>query len=298
MLGCSIEALRRDFFAKFGFDAAMRTDAKTKTQNQGTAAGSKAFALITGASSGIGLELARRMAREKINLILVARSRDKIQALAQELEKNEGIKAHPIAIDLTDSMAVHSIFTECKSLGFEVEFLINNAGFGSYGPFLETEWAVTQNMINLNVLALTHLTSAFAPEMKRRGRGRILNVASTAAFQPGPLMAVYFATKAFVLSFSEAVGEELRGTGVTVTALCPGATESGFHAVAKTESSRFVKGRTIPTSREVAEFGYSEMIKGTPVAIHGTMNKLVAQSIRLTPRALTTKIARTVIERV
>lgn len=258
----------------------------------------KSFALITGASSGIGLEFARRMAREKINLILVARSRDKIRALAEELEKNEGIKAHPIAIDLTDSMAVHSIFTECKSLGFEVDYLINNAGFGSYGPFLETDWVVSQNMINLNIMALTHLTSAFAPEMRKRGRGRILNVASTAAFQPGPLMAVYFATKAFVLSFSEALGEELRGTGITVTALCPGATESNFHAVAKTETSRFVKGRTIPSSREVADFGFEEMMSGAPVAIHGTMNKLVAQSVRFTPRALTTKIARSVIERV
>jgi short-subunit dehydrogenase len=247
------------------------------------------YALITGASSGIGFELAKCFARQKINLVLVARTTAKLEELARDMEREHGIRAHVIA----EPDVANTIFNECRNLGFEIEYLVNNAGFGSFGPFLDTGWDISRRMIDLNIMALTHLTWLFAPKMRERGRGRILNVASTAAFQPGPMMAVYFATKAFVLSFSEALGAELTGSGVTVTALCPGVTESGFHIAAKTDGSRWVKGRRIPSSREVAEYGFDAMMSGDAVAIHGTFNYLLAQSVRFTPRNLVTRIVKT-----
>lgn len=251
------------------------------------------YALITGASSGIGLELAKCFARKKINLVLVARTTAKLEELARDIEREHGIQVHVIAVDLSEPDVSATIFNECLNLGFEVEYLVNNAGVGSFGPFLDTDWDVSRRMIDLNIMALTHLTWLFSSKMRERRRGRILNVASTAAFQPGPMMAVYFATKAFVLSFSEALGAELAESAVTVTALCPGVTDSGFHAVAKTEESRWVKGRRIPSSREVAEYGFEAMMSGAPVAIHGTFNFLLAQSVRFTPRTLVTKIVKT-----
>lgn len=251
------------------------------------------YALITGASSGIGFELAKCFAHQKINLVLVARTTVKLEELAREMEREHGIRAHVIAVDLSEPDVANTIFNECRNLGLEVEYLVNNAGFGSFGPFLDTGWDISRRMIDLNIMALTHLTWLFAPKMRERRRGRILNVASTAAFVPGPMMAVYYATKAFVLSFSEALGAELAGSGVTVTALCPGLTNSGFHAVAKTEDLRWVKGRRISSSREVAERGFEAMMAGEPVAIQGAMNYLLTQTVRFTPRNLVTKIVKT-----
>jgi short-subunit dehydrogenase len=153
--------------------------------------------------------------------------------------------------------------------------LINNAGFGDFGMFLETDWNKEAQMIQLNITALTQLTKLYLKEMVKRGSGKIMNVASTAAFQSGPTMAVYYATKAYVLSFSEAIDNEVRDKGVTVTALCPGATESGFQAAAAMEESNLVKGRKLPTSKEVAEYGYESMMKGRTVAIDGFMKKII-----------------------
>jgi short-subunit dehydrogenase len=170
--------------------------------------------------------------------------------------------------------------------------LINNAGFGDFGMFVDSDWSKELQMINLNITTLTQFTKLYLKDMVKRRNGKIMNVASTAAFQPGPIMAVYFATKAYVLSFSEAVDNEVRDKGVTITALCPGATESGFQAAAAMEESNMVKGKKLPTSKDVAVFGYAQMMKGKTVAIHGLMNWILANSVRFTPRSIVVMIAR------
>jgi uncharacterized protein len=248
-------------------------------------------ALITGASSGIGLELAKIFADNKINLVLVARSEGKLNELATEL-RGKGIIVHVVAKDLGNYNTAKEIFDWCQQQGITVDYLVNNAGFGDFGFFYESDWSKQEQMINLNMTALTYLTRLFLPGMVQRAAGKILNVASTAAFQPGPTMSVYYATKAYVLHFSEAIANELEGKGVTVTALCPGATESGFQTAAAMEESKLVKGKKLPTSAEVAAYGYKAMIKGKKVAVHGFMNKLLVSSIRFTPRNLVLKIVR------
>jgi short-subunit dehydrogenase len=253
-----------------------------------------ATALVTGASGGIGLELARIHARKGDHLILTARSEDKLKAIKNELEAAHSIQVHTLPCDLCKPGAAYALYEQVKAAGAEVDYLVNNAGFGQFGLFHEAEWAKQEEMIQLNITALTHLTHLFVPHMVRRGRGRVLNVASTAAFQPGPLMAVYFATKAYVLHFSEAIHNELSGTGVTVTALCPGPTESGFQAAAAMEESAMVKGKKLPTSAEVAAYGYRAMMQGKAVAIHGLSNKLLVLSGRLAPRSLLVKLVRSI----
>ena len=188
--------------------------------------------------------------------------------------------------------AGQEIFDETSKQQIHIDYLINNAGFGDFGMFVETDWNKEAQMIQLNITALTQLTKLYLKEMVKRGSGKIMNVASTAAFQSGPTMAVYYATKAYVLSFSEAIDNEVRDKGVTVTALCPGATESGFQAAAAMEESNLVKGRKLPTSKEVAEYGYESMMKGRTVAIHGFMNYLLANSVRFIPRAMVVKVTR------
>src|SRR6266480_482859 len=249
-------------------------------------------ALITGASSGIGLELARLFAKDKYQLILVARNREKLQQLADELKQQNGVQSRIVEADLSNIAVTKNIFSSLKNEGIQIDFLVNNAGFGDFGFFVESDWNKTEQMINVNITALTYLTHLFLPPMVKRGYGRIMNLASTAAFQPGPTMSVYYATKAYVLHFSEAIGNELEGTGVKVTALCPGPTESGFQAAARLEESRMVKGRKLPSSKQVAEFGYKAMMKGKPVAIHGLFNYLLAQAPRFAPRSWVVKIAR------
>ena len=252
----------------------------------------KKTALITGASGGIGMELAHIHASKGDNLILVARSKDKLDALKLELESQYDIKVHNIVKDLSEQSAPKSVFDEIEKQKIRVDYLINNAGFGDFGLFSECNWEKQLEMINLNIVALTYLTRLFMPGMIRHKYGKILNVASTAAFQPGPTMSVYFATKAFVLSFSEAIANELKGTGVTVTALCPGATNTGFKAAAALETSNLFKGNQIAGSREVAEFGYKKMMQGKTVVIHGFVNNLLVQSIRFAPRNIVCSIAR------
>lgn len=249
-------------------------------------------ALITGASGGIGEALAREHARHGGDLVLVARSEDKLEAIAAALSSEFGVTVRVRATDLSRADQVDNLIAWLAAERIDVDILINNAGFGLYGLFAETEWEREAMMIDLNVRALTHLTKRLLPPMIARGRGRILNVASTASFQPGPLMAVYFATKHYVLALSEALSNETNGTGVTVTALCPGPTASGFQAAADLDESRIVRGRSLPTSEEVARFGYRRMLAGRPVAVHGLMNRIMAFSVRFFPRGMVTAMVR------
>ena len=252
-------------------------------------------ALITGASFGIGMEFARIFAREGYNLVLVARSADKLRQLASELEKAHGARSLILATDLTEPGASAYVLDQTTRADIQVDVLVNNAGFGQYGLFAENDLEECLRQIQLNVTTLTHLTRLYLPAMIERESGRILNVASTAAFQPGPLMAVYFATKAYVLHFSEALANELNGTGVTVTCLCPGATATEFHKRAKATGQRFLKFGSMD-AHAVAEDGYRALVAGKPAVISGFKNWLLAQSIRLTPRRLVTAIARKVQE--
>jgi short-subunit dehydrogenase len=248
-------------------------------------------ALITGASFGIGLEFARIFAREGYNLVLVARTGDKLRQLASELEKTHGTRSLILATDLTDPGASAYVLDQATRADIQVDVLVNNAGFGQYGLFVENSLEECLRQIQLNVTTLTHLTRLFLPEMIERGSGGILNVASTAAFQPGPLMAVYFATKAYVLHFSEALANEVQGTGVTVTCLCPGATTSEFHKRANATGMRLLRFGSMDACT-VAEDGYRALVAGKPVVISGLKNWLLAQSVRFSPRQLVTLIAR------
>jgi short-subunit dehydrogenase len=251
-----------------------------------------AIALITGASNGIGLELAKIHASKGGDLVLVARNKARLEELKFELENRYKVKVHTIGKDLSAINAAKEVYDETMQYKLRIDYLINNAGFGDFGMFTETDWNKELQMINLNITTLTHFTKLYLQDMVKRKSGKIMNVASTAAFQSGPTMAVYFATKAYVLSFSEAVDNEVRNQGVSVTTLCPGATESGFQAAAAMEESNLVKGKKLPSSKEVAEYGYRAMMQGQTVAIHGMMNWILANSVRFIPRAWVVKITR------
>lgn len=248
-------------------------------------------ALITGASSGIGRDLAHLFAADRYNLILVARSGDKLGQLAAELQAKYRVGAVALPIDLAEPAAADEIFHLLEEQGMPVDILVNNAGFGTHVRFARADPAEQLQMLQVNVLALTHLTRLFLPGMLRAKRGRILNVASTAAFQPGPFMAVYYASKAYVLSFSEAVAAELEGSGVTVTALCPGPTTTGFQQRAGIENAALLRANMM-TSRDVARIGYRGLMRGQRVVIPGAANKLLAFATRLAPRRLATAIAK------
>ena len=249
-------------------------------------------ALITGASSGIGLELAKLFARDQCELILVARESARLRQAAAEVGKISGMPPRVIARDLADAASPAAIHDELADT--PIDTLVNNAGFGLGGAFTETDGQTELDMIQVNVTSLVHLTKLFLPAMVARKSGRILNVASTAAFQPGPLMAVYYASKAFVLSFSEAIAEELVGSGVTVTALCPGPTTSDFQRRAAIENIKLVKNKSMGmmSSEEVARIGYRGMMDGKVIVIPGMLNKLGVQSLRLGPRAIIRKAAK------
>jgi uncharacterized protein len=244
------------------------------------------LALVTGASGGIGEELARELAKKGHDLVLVARSETRLRSVATELASAYSISAHIIAADLGISGAGHALAGEVVKRGFTIDVLVNNAGFADFGDMWKADPKKLDSMILLNMATLTELMRDLLPGMVERKRGRVLNVASTAAFFPGPLMAVYYATKAFVLSLSEGVNEELKGTGVTVTALCPGPTESGFQAVAAMEESKLVKGRKIMTADRVAQLGIAAMMKGRPVVVTGLRNRFMVQTPRFTPRRM------------
>ena len=249
-------------------------------------------ALITGASSGIGFELAKIPAARGGSLVLVARREDRLLELKRQLEKQHNTNVILMTHDLTNPEAALDIYQTLQKKGIFVECLINNAGFGVYGPFHQASWESQQKMLQLNITALTHLTHLFLPDMIAHKKGHVLQVASTAAFQPGPLLAVYYATKHYVLAFSEAIACELAGTGVTVTALCPGPTESEFQQVAQMQKSKLVSGKKLPSSQEVARYGYEAMLRGDTVAIHGVLNRFIARGVRFLPRNLVTRLVK------
>lgn len=253
-------------------------------------------ALITGGSGGIGFEIAKVLARDGFDIVLVARKRDTLEAAAGQLEgKFEG-RIQVFAADLRMPDAPQAIFDFLYNENIPIEVLVNNAGFGLGGEFAETDLQRELDMIQVNIAALTQLTKLFLPTMIRRKSGRVMNVASTAAFQPGPLMAVYYASKAYVLSFSEALAEELRDTGVTVTALCPGPTATGFASTAQVTKSRLFSAFGTADPASVAEFGVAAMMHGRRVAIPGIKNKIIAQSNRFAPRDVVTRISRMIQE--
>jgi short-subunit dehydrogenase len=248
------------------------------------------YTLITGASSGIGFELAHVFAKNNHNLILVARSEEKLEALKSEIEKNYSVVAQIIVLDLSKQNSAEDLFEKIQKNNFDVDILVNNAGFGDHGLFLTADKNKIEEMILLNILTLTKLTKLFLTPMIEKRFGKILNVASTAAFQPGPLMSVYYATKAYVLSFTEGLYEELKGTGVSATAVCPGPTISGFQDAANMKDIALLKTMKLPTSKDVAEFSYTSLMNKKAVAIHGFVNSMMAHTTGLVPRSLLRKL--------
>jgi uncharacterized protein len=248
-------------------------------------------ALITGASSGIGLELARLFAADKSNLVLVARRADRLTALADELQRQYGISAQVLAKDLTQPQAPQEIFDELAQKNVVIDVVVNNAGFGSLGSIAALDLKRQLEMIQVNITALVCLTRLFLPGMMERNRGGILNVGSTAGFQPGPYLTVYYASKAFVLHFTEGLAEELTGKNIHVSCLCPGPTTTEFAAEAKMESAPLFRLGTM-SAEAVARSGYRGFRKGKVVVIPGLKNKLGTFSVRLSPRFLVRKITK------
>ena len=253
-------------------------------------------ALITGASGGIGEELARIHAAKGGDLVLVARSLDKLEALKQELESQFGIQVVVVAKDLSSSTAAQEVFEYTEAQGIEVDVLINNAGFGGHGKFYERELAADQAMMQLNMVTLTNLTHYYLQGMVARKRGKILNVSSTASFIPGPLQAVYYATKAYVTSFSQAIAEEVADKNISVTALCPGAVATGFVAAGDLDGVDIWK--KAKSAKSVAECGYQAMEKGELVAFNESQLRFVLNwIIPLLPRKMVLKVSRQAMEK-
>jgi uncharacterized protein len=256
----------------------------------GTTGVTRKTALVTGASGGIGEEIARELAARNHDLILIARSEDKLDALANELAQKYRVTATPIALDLSTSTATDDIIKALESRGLKVDVLVNNAGFADYGVFAASDPGKQLQMLNLNIVTLTMLTRALLPGMLGHKSGHVLNVASTAAFMPGPLMSVYYASKAYVLSFSEALDEELRGTGVSVTVLCPGPVETGFQSRAAMEDSKLLQGSlnrmSLVSASDVAKAAVNALERGQRVVIPGFMNQVQALIPRWLPRAV------------
>jgi hypothetical protein len=254
------------------------------------------LAVITGASTGIGKELAFVCAKDGYDLTLVARSVSALEKVASEVKAQTGRASRLVALDLTEPAAPQFLFDSLAPVQSEVEILINNAGFGLVGFFHELDTAAQVNMIQLNVTALTHLTRLFLPGLIARGasgkQSYVMNVASTAAFQPGPLMAVYYATKAYVVSFSEALHNEVKDKRVTVTALCPGATRTEFQNRAGLNASKLFSGPHVMDAATVAAGGYRAMKAGQSLTVSGTINSLMALSVRLVPRQFAASMAR------
>jgi uncharacterized protein len=254
-------------------------------------------ALITGASGGIGYELAKLFAKDHHNVVLVARSAPKLTQFADELQRQFGVSAKAIPLDLTAAPAPQLLFDQLQREGVAVDYLVNNAGYGVFGEFAKISLEDNLGQIQLNVTALTHLTKLFLGPMIERHSGKIMNVASTAGFQPGPLMAVYYATKAYVISFSEALANELNGSGVTVTCLCPGATDTGFQGRAGMENTKLFKKLRPMEAKTVARDGYRGLLAGKTLVISGFRNWLLAESVRFSPRKLATAVSRKVLDK-
>jgi short-subunit dehydrogenase len=251
----------------------------------------KGTALITGASSGIGYEMTELFAREGFNLVLVARNSLRLEKIADDLRRRFNIRVTVVPKDLSEQNAANDLYCELQRQNIAVNILVNNAGFNVYGPFPETSMHSESQMMQLNMVTLTQLTKLLLPAMLKRKSGKILNVASTAAFTPGPGSAVYCASKAYVLSFSEALAEELKGTGVRVTALCPGPTKTEFAERAQMTDSRLFRG-SVSSADDVARDGYQALMRGDTMAISGAANKLLVFSLRFSPRAVVPKVAK------
>jgi short-subunit dehydrogenase len=247
--------------------------------------------LVTGASSGIGLELARCFAADGCRLILIARNTEALETLAKELRNKHGIETQVLTADLSKRETPKRIFDELQNAGITVDVLVNNAGFGAHGAFVEMSLAWQLEMLQVNIAALTELTGLFLPGMIQRRRGGILNVGSVAGFQPGPGMAVYYATKAYVLSFTEALAEELIGTGLTVSVLCPGPTTSNFGNVARGDKVRKLK-TTKMSAETVARHGHRAFRNGKVTVVPGIANHLLVFLNRITPRWFPRKIVK------
>ena len=251
----------------------------------------KRTVLITGASKGIGRALAELFAKEGYNLILVARSKQLLDEIKIKLEAQYDTNVEVVIKDLSQDNAAEYIYSETSLKNINVDILVNNAGFGDFGEFHNSNWDKQRMMVQVNVLSLMNMTRLFIKPMIERGYGKILNVASIAAFQPGgPLMAVYYATKAFVLSFTEALSKELEGTGVTVTALCPGPTKTDFEQAASMTDSRLFNTLKVAAAEEVAIHAYKGLLKGNPVVVHGFINKLLVFGIRFVPRNIVRRV--------
>ncbi|MBN8434199.1 SDR family oxidoreductase [Priestia flexa] len=255
----------------------------------------KGYALITGASGGIGRQLAYHFAEDGYSLVLVARSKEKLEELKKELENNYSISVLISIKDLSKQEEALKLYDEIKQQRITVQFLVNNAGFGLYGTFIETSWAEEADMIDLNIKTLTYLTKLFLPEMVERNEGRILNIASVASFLPGPLMAVYYATKAYVLSFTEALENELKDTNITISALCPGPTKTGFSDRANLSSSKLFESGALHVE-DVAKVGYEQFMRGKTIIIPGAKFKVATMLPRFFPRKLITKVVRSIQE--
>jgi hypothetical protein len=252
----------------------------------------RGYALVTGASKGIGAAMAQQLAAEHWNLVLVARGKEELDTLAGELAAKHAVKALVLPSDLSRPNAAADLWARVSALGVRVEVLVNNAGFGLLGAFDKTSLQRELEIVQVNVIALTELTKLALPAMLERKQGWILNVASTAGFVPGPLMSVYYASKAYVLSFSEGLASELDGSGVKVSALCPGPTRTQFSDTAESSKSKLFQKGGVMEADPVARAGLRGLFKGKVVVIPGLQNKLMIQSLRIAPRALVRRITR------
>jgi hypothetical protein len=250
----------------------------------------KGLVVVTGASGGIGYELCKVFARNGYPLLLTARSGDKLTTFANELTAAHGAPVNTCPLDLAAADAPSQLFEAAQRQSRPVEVLVNNAGYGCYGPFASADLTTTLQMLQVNIVVLTQLTRLFLPGMVERNEGRIMNVASTAAFEPGPLMAVYYASKAYVLHFSEALDEELRLTKVRVSAFCPGPTATGFEARAGLGESKLFTGHNVMNAAAVAEVGYRGLMRGQRIVVPGLMNNILTSSVRFLPRRIVTMI--------
>jgi len=255
------------------------------------ATSARPVALVTGASAGIGAALAREAANDGHDVVLVARRREPMEALAAELKSSTGKEITVIPADLSRPGAAAALMKTVEQRGLAIDTLINNAGLGDTGRFDQENPERIFSMLQVNIIALTELTRLVLPQMVARKRGKVMLVASVAAFQPGPGMSVYYATKSYVLSFGRAIAHELRGTGVTITTLCPGATTSEFAQVANMQGSAIFEGPTVMTAAEVARQGYAALKAGRSQIITGLLNRIIAMSTRVTPMAILLMIA-------
>lgn len=246
----------------------------------------KKTALITGASGGLGLSFVNIFAKDGYDLVLVARNGERLTEIKGDIESKYGVNVLTVAKDLCSETGAAEVFEATKGADIHVDVLVNNAGFGDFGEFHRSDLSKQVRMVDLNCIALMELCHLYLPDMVASGSGKILNVDSIAAFQPGPLMSVYYATKAFVLSFSQALTRELKGTGVSVTALCPGPIRTNFDTAAELGESGLFKNLKVWDPDTVAQFGYEKMKRGKAVCVCGFVNKLIVFSTRLAPRAM------------